>query len=113
MANYDKISELFQNETFQKEAQECKTMEDFYDLFNRCGAEITEEETVELISKIAEEKQKRDNGEIGEEDLDNVAGGLVISTTAFCIGVGVVCVGAAALSAYVSYNALKWANKKK
>lgn len=113
MVNYEKITDLFQQDVFQVEANNCKTMEDFYALFVRNGIEITEEETVELISKIAEEKQKKDNGEISEEDLEDVAGGLVISTTLFCIGVGVACVGAAALSAYVSYNALKWANKKK
>lgn len=116
MANYEKISELFQDEAFLKEANECKTMGEFHELFNRNGAEITEEETVELISQIAEKRQKMDSGELAEDELDNVAGGIVLTgglAIAACIGLGVVGVGVAAGAAYVAYQALRWGNKHK
>lgn len=116
MANYDKISELFQNETFLKEAQNCKTMEDFYALFNRSGAEITEEETVELISQIAQKHQQEAGAEISEEDLDQVAGGIILTggaAVAACIGLGVVGIGVAAGAAYVGYQSLRWTLKHK
>lgn len=116
MVNYDKIGELFQQDAFKKEANECKTMEDFHNLFIKNDVEITEDETVDLISKIAEKKQQMDSGEFSEEDLENVAGGIVLTgaaAVAACIGYGVVCVGGAALSAYVGYQALKWTYKKK
>lgn len=116
MIDYNKISELFKNEAFQKEAEGCKTMEDFHALFTAHGVEISQEETVELISQIAEKKQQQDNGEICEEDLDNVSGGLALTgaaAVAACVGLGVVGVGVAAGAAYVAYQALKWANKHK
>lgn len=111
MANYVKIHELFQNEDFLKDANECKTMEDFHALFNRSGAEISEEETVELISQIAEKRQKMDNGELAEDDLDGVAGGFALTGAALvaaCIGLGVVGMGVAAGAAYVAYHSLRW-----
>lgn len=114
MANYENISNLFQNEAFQAEAKECKTMDDFHALFNRHGAEISEEETIELISQIAEKRQQMDNGELAEEDLDNVAGGIVLTgglAIAACVGVGALCVGAFAISAYNAYHALRWKHK--
>ena len=114
MADYAKITELFQQEAFQAEANNCKTMEDFYNLFVSNGVEITEDETIELISKIAEEKQKADDGEISEADLDNVSGGLAgLAAVAACVGIGVLCVGAAAATAYVAYQGLRWAHKHK
>lgn len=118
MIDYAKITELFQVKAFQAEADKCKTMEDFHELFVRNGIAITEEETIELISQVAEQRKKMDEGEISEEDLDNVAGGLTFVLTgaaavAACVGIGAVCIGAFALSAYVGYQALKWQNKGK
>lgn len=116
MTDYNKISELFQSEAFQKEAESCKTMEDFHALFTAKGVEITLDETIDLISQIAEKKQQQDNGEISEEDLENVAGGLALTgaaAIAACVGLGVVGIGVAAGAAYVAYQALRWANKHK
>lgn len=116
MANYKKITELFQDEAFLKKANECQTMEDFYTLFNQNGAEISEEETIDLISQIAEKRQKMDNGELVEDDLDDVAGGVVLTgaaAVACCVGLGVVGVGVAAGAAYVAYQTLRWKFKHK
>lgn len=116
MVNYEKITELFQQEAFKTDAAECKTMEDFYNLFVKNGVEITEEETVELISQIAEKKKQADAGEFSESELDSVAGGVILTgaaAVAACIGAGVVTVGAFALSAYVGYQSLRWTYKGK
>jgi hypothetical protein len=116
MTDYNKISKLFHDEGFQKEAENCKTMEDFQALFTAHGVEISLEETIELISQIAEKKKQQDDGEISEEALENVAGGLVLTgaaAVAACVGIGVVSVGVAAGAAYVAYQALRWANKHK
>ena len=116
MANYEKITELFQQDAFKQAASECKTMEDFHNLFVKNGVEISEEETIDLISQIAEKKQQMDAGEFSEDELENVAGGIVLTGTAAvlaCVGIGVVSVGAFALSAYVGYQALRWTYKKK
>lgn len=116
MANYEKITELLKDEAFLKEANACRTMEDFHALFNRNGAEITEEETIDLISKIAEKRQQMDNGELSAEDLDDVPGGLALTgaaAVAACVGLGVVGIGVAAGGAFVAYQALRWANKHK
>ncbi len=108
MVNYDKIGELFQQDAFKKDANECKTMEDFHSLFIKNGVEITEDETIELISQIAEKKQKMDNGEISEDELDEVAGGIVILgvtlTVAQAVALGIAGVGAAALGAWNGYH---------
>ena len=113
MIDYEKLTALFQDESFKKEAEPCDTMEAFQELFNSKGLEMTKDEVVEVISQIAEKKQQLDNGEITENDLENVAGGLVISTTVFCIGVGIACIGSGAAAAYAGYHALRWANKGK
>lgn len=114
MMNYEKITALFDSETFKNEANACKTMDDFHKLFITNGVEITEEETVEFISKIAQKKQEMDNGEISDEALAEVSGGIVLTGAAAvfaCIGVGALCIGAAAATAYVAYQALRWGNK--
>jgi len=111
MVNYEKLVELFRNEEFQKEAESFKTMDDFKESFMKHGIEMTDNEVVELVSQIARKKEDVDNDEIVEEDLENVAGGLVISTAVFCIGVGVVCIGAACVAAYAAYQALDWSYK--
>ncbi len=109
MDKCEKIVNLFQQDAFKEEASKCESMGDFYNLFIKNGIEITEEETVEIIGRIAECNQKFDGSEISEEDLDNVAGGVIVFlgvtlTTAQAIALGVGSVGAAALGVWNSYN---------
>ena len=113
MVDYAKVTELFQNEEFQKEAESFKTMEDFEKSFAQHGINIEKDEVVELVSQIAEKKHQIDEGEISEEDLENVSGGgIVIGTTLFCVSVGVICIGAACVAAYAAYQALNWTYKR-
>lgn len=113
MANYEMIAELFQDNTFQQEAASCQTMDDFHQLFNSKGAEISHEETAELICKIAEAQQ---NDELDENMLEDVNGGIVLSgawAVAALVGLGVVSIGACVGSAYVAYQGLRWAYQHK
>lgn len=124
MIDFDKISVLFQDPKFQEEANKCETMEDWNILLVQNGIEITLDETVELVSLIAQSKLKMDGGELSEDSLDEVAGGVAGAAAAglvlsggpavwACIGIGVVCVGAACLAGYTAYQALRWSNKHK
>lgn len=113
MANYEMIAELFQDTSFQQEAAECKTMDDFHQLFTSKGADISAEETTELICKIAEASQ---NDELDEAMLADVNGGIALSgglAVAALIGLGVVSIGACVATAYVAYQGLRWAYKHK
>ena len=110
MIDYEKLTNLFKDEEFKKEAESLATMDDFQMAFQKHGIEMTEEEVVSIVSQIAKRKEEIDNGEISEEDLENVAGGFVISTAVFCIVVGVVCIGAGCVAAYTAYQALDWAH---
>lgn len=112
MVEREKINALFNDAEFKQKANECKTMEDFYKLFNENGIEISMDETIEFISKVAELKEKQDNGELSEGELDEVAGGIVIGGALgilACAGIGLVCFGVAAGAAYVAYQGLRWA----
>ena len=112
MTDYTKLSELFQKKEFKAEAEACKTMEDFQKCFAKHGVEMTEEEVVDIVRQIAEKQQEVDDGQISEDELENVSGGFAISTLAFCIVVGVACAGSAAVSAYATYQALNWKYKR-
>ena len=62
MMNYEKMTELFQNEDFQKEAEHFGTMEDFRKGFARYGLDLTEDEVADIIRRIAEKKLAEDQG---------------------------------------------------
>lgn len=124
MTDFGRISDLFQTVEFQEAATTCETMEDWHVLLTKNGIDISLEDTIALISLIAETKQKQDAGELNAEQLDDVAGGIAGAAAASlvlsggpavwaCIGIGVACVGVACVSGYVAYQALRWSNKHK
>lgn len=116
MIDYEKVAELFQTESFQSEASNCKTMEDFQRLFVKNGFDFSMNETVELISRIAIESKKAEGIELTEEDLEDAAGGIILTGTAAilaCVAIGVACIPAFAISAYNGYHAVRWMNKGK
>lgn len=124
MIDFEKISVMFQTPEFQEEANKCETMEDWNALLVRNGIEISFDETVELVSLIAQSKIKLDGGELSEDALDEVSGGVAGAAAAglvlsggpavwACVGIGVVCVGAACLAGYTAYQALRWTHKHK
>lgn len=99
MNKNEKLNELFQNPDFLKEAASFKTVEDFQAGFASFGLEMSEEEVIAFCGTVAEQTKQ---GELVEDELENVAGGF---GPAFWIGVG--CVAAACIGIYNGYRSGK------
>lgn len=99
------LVEILENEQFQKEVVNVSTPEEMQQLIAVHGMELSVDEVMELCGQIV----KTMNGdEISEDELDNVAGGVVILgvtiATSKLIALGVGCVGAAALGLWNGYH---------
>ena len=91
------LNTLFRSEAFVAEAKRVTTIEEMQKLAAKYGVCLTEEEVVEMCRTIAEQLQA--DGELSEEALENVAGGVW-----GWVVVGVVSVGAFALGVYNGYK---------
>lgn len=103
MDRNEKLKELFLSESFKKEAENLKTAEELQELFCKHGLEMTVEEVVDLCGKIARQMEAGENGEISEDALEDVTGGIAWAL----VGLGVLCVGAVALGIYNGYQETK------
>lgn len=103
MERNEKLKALFESESFKQEAQGVATAEELKELFQKNGVEMTVEEVVELCGQIAKQMDVGDDGEISEEALENVTGGIA----PWLIGLGVLCIGAVALGIYNGYQDAK------
>ena len=103
MDKNEKLKELFLSESFKKEAESVKTAEELQEVFRKNGLEMTIEEVVDLCGKIARQMEAGENGEISEDALEDVTGGIAWAL----IGLGVLCVGAVALGIYNGYQETK------
>lgn len=70
------IEKLAEDEVFVKELGAAHTPEEVKTVFNAYGMEMTLEEAVAII----EAAQAGADGELSEENLDNVTGGILVST---------------------------------
>lgn len=70
----EKINELMQNKDFAEAFENVSTPEEVVDLFGRNGVEVPLEIAQELFQPVAAE------GELTEDELDDVAGGGFISS---------------------------------
>ena len=77
--------------------------EELQEVFRKNGLEMTIEEVVDLCGKIARQMEAGENGEISEDALEDVTGGIAWAL----IGLGVLCVGAVALGIYNGYQETK------
>ena len=103
MYSEKKLEELFKSEEFKKEVANLKTAEELRAAFAKHGVEMTEEEVVNLCGQIAKQVSEGENGELTEESLENVSGGIA----PWLIGLGVVCIGSVALGIWNGYNDAK------
>ena len=71
--NEEKIKEVFSNEKFVKSLMELNTPEEVQKALSEKDIDLS----VDEIKKIAELLQKKANGELTDEDLENVAGGSI------------------------------------
>lgn len=98
-----KLNVLFQNEEFKAECENIHSVEELQKLFATHDVEMSIDQVTELCIAIGKRAAQEENGELSEEDLDDVAGGFGVVTWT-CIGLGVLCLGAFGLGVY---NGLK------
>ena len=85
----EKLGALLANEDFCQKFISCTTKQEAYKLFADNGSDLTEEEINGLALQIKALTQKliENDGELSEEDLEQIAGGMSTNTA---IGCGVV-----------------------
>lgn len=92
----EELSAIFQNEKFKLEAEKLITVEDMQSLFAKYNVQLTLEEVKELCRQIGRYMQNAKDGELEEDTLELVSGGIAWGM----IALGAVCVGAFALGVY-------------
>lgn len=65
------IEKLLQNEEFKAQLENAKDFKEAAEIYNAYGIDVTEEELKEIIAR-------NESGELGEEALEDVAGGTVL-----------------------------------
>ncbi len=71
----EKIVTLLSTDSFTEKLSEQNTLEGIQELFRQEGVELTLEETQNMVTAIAKDYQK--SGELSEDDLEEVSGGLL------------------------------------
>lgn len=109
-----RMNELLMDQDFQNKSLAVATKEDLQTLFTAFGLELTEEETDEFLVRLGTMLSGEVSEELGEDDLDNVAGGAfsIVITGAAASAFGIACgvtigVGALAVGGYALYKAVK------
>lgn len=103
MYSEQKLTELFKSDTFKAEVANVKTAAELQEAFARNGVEMTQNEVLDLCGKIAQQVESNEGGELTEENLENVSGGIAWAL----IGLGVVCLGGTALGIWNGYQKAK------
>ena len=102
----NKLMEIFGNEQFKAAVANVTTPEEMQKLIAEYGMELTVDDVIELCGQIVQAMNRGD--EISEDELDNVAGGVVILGITFTVTqlvlLGVGATGAAALGIWNGYN---------
>lgn len=81
----NKLSELFEVPDFEEKLSLCEDETQILDLFSANGLEITEEELHEIMAYAT----KANEGEIGEDQLEDVSGGAGIFRKAAVVVAGI------------------------
>ena len=71
----EKLRDLLNSEAFAKEVEGMKTAEDLQAALKQHGIEMTIDEIVELGGQLAHQMGMGKDGELSEDDLENVSGG--------------------------------------
>jgi predicted ribosomally synthesized peptide with nif11-like leader len=107
-----KIEALVNNAEFAEKLSRCETCDEIAALFGTEGIAVSGEELETAMERISVQNE---NGEISEDDLEQVSGGCIVSGTAFLIwsiAYAVVIINAAVYLAKQNKN-LAAQNKKK
>lgn len=100
--NNEAFNKLMENESFVKEMLAQKSEEDVQKLYAANGVDLT----IEEVREVGKALSALDNdGELEASDLDNVAGGIVITAaTCWAVAKTVIAVGSAGLAIYKWYK---------
>ena len=101
--NMEKIKEVFSDEAFVKNLFELESAGEVQAALKEKGIEFSEEEIISIrdfllkvekgdITKEQLEKWtvQLEDGELSEEELENVAGGIVLETVGFVVGCAII-----------------------
>lgn len=94
-----KLQELKNDQAFISKLSECKSGENLMEVFSEHGINFSEDE-LEIIKKMAEAEQA--NGELSEEALENVSGG-VVTLCALAMSCVFVACGSQVILSYLGY----------
>ena len=110
-ASVEKLMELLHHDSFREELMNCASAEAVKELLDRNGIDFSMEEIDAMMIAVGSTliKLEENNGELSEEDLEQVAGGwswggffkgiaLGVATMVVMIGVTAACVAATAAS---------------
>lgn len=90
---------LSKDETLQEQMKNCKSPEEAFSVAGAVAGELEEKEFYDIMTKIRELAEKRQSGELSDDDLDLVAGGFATPETMEYIGYAMAGVTAAAIFA--------------
>ena len=107
-ASVEKFMELLHTETFSKEFMNCASAEAVKELLDRNGVDFTMDDINDMMAAMGSTmiKLEENNGELSEEDLEQVAGGW--SWKGFFIGMVAGAVIAAAMVASAAIMVGTW-----
>lgn len=101
--NMEKIKEVFSDEAFVKNLFELESAGEVQAALKEKGIEFSEEEIISIRdfllkveeSDITKEQLEKwtvqlEDGELSEEELENVAGGIVLETVGFVVGCAII-----------------------
>lgn len=75
MNNNVNLENLFENAEFIEKFQKAESKDDLQKLFKEYGIELSREEIDEFVAEL---EKFGDNGELNEEELESVAGGITV-----------------------------------
>ena len=100
--NEERIKEVFSDEEFVKELFSKETPEEAQAMLAEKDIDLTVEELIQLRELIIKKAQQTDdNEELGDDDLEDVAGGSVILLSIAVYGIAALSVAAIGHIAYV------------
>ena len=86
--NEERIKEVFSDEEFVKEFFSMETPEEAQDMLAEKDIDVSIEELIAIKNIVDEKLKSAENGEddeICDDDLENVAGGVLLTGTAFVL----------------------------
>lgn len=102
----ERLSVLSSNEEFKSKLVALETVEQIQALFNEYEIEMSQDEVAEFCKEVAKAANLLPEGEeLNEEELENVAGGIVITASVALTYAAYA--GALALGAYLGYQRAK------